>query len=63
MLNQSFATCLNNLRVKLEEEQLYINDSLEKLREKKENITELRIGLDHKSKELKQKEKLANLKL
>lgn len=56
-------TCVNRQREQVEEEQLRVNAGLNKLRQTKENVIELKSGLASKSVELKEKEILANNKL
>lgn len=62
-LIQNFVSCLNDRREKVEDEQLHINAGLDKLRQTKQNVSELKTGLGAKTTELKEKETLANEKL
>jgi dynein heavy chain 1 len=62
-LIQNFVTCLNKRREEVEDEQLHVNAGLEKLRQTQENVAELKLSLGVKTRELKEKETLANEKL
>lgn len=62
-LIHNFVTCVNDLRGKVEDEQLHVNAGLSKLQQTHENVAELKIGLAAKSVELRDKEALANKKL
>jgi len=62
-LIHNFVTCVNDQRGKVEDEQLHVNAGLSKLQQTQENVAELKIGLAAKSKELHEKEALANKKL
>eukprot|EP00980_Cylindrotheca_fusiformis_P017634 scaffold5529_cov117-Cylindrotheca_fusiformis.AAC.11 len=62
-LIQNFVACLNKRREQVEDEQLHVNAGLEKLRQTQENVAELKLSLGVKTRELKEKETLANEKL
>jgi len=62
-LIHNFVSNLNNLREKVEDEQLHVNAGLSKLRETQENVAELKGALGLKKTELRDKENLANQKL
>jgi len=60
---QNFVTSVSAQREKIEDEQLHVNAGLEKLRQTKENVAELKAGLGAKTAELREKNTLANKKL
>ena len=62
-LIHNFVTCVNDMRGKVEDENLHVNAGLSKLQQTQENVAELKIGLAAKSTELRDKETLANNKL
>uniref|UniRef100_A0A7S1Y8A3 AAA+ ATPase domain-containing protein n=1 Tax=Grammatophora oceanica TaxID=210454 RepID=A0A7S1Y8A3_9STRA len=62
-LINNFVSCTQKRRAKLEDEQLHVNAGLEKMHQTKENVSDLKVKLGEKTKELKEKESLANKKL